>query len=506
MADSQSVVLDDIEWRMLIDGKLVPSSDEKRFPSINPYTEQVIEEAADGTEDDFRLAAAAARRAFDHTTWSTDLDFRLRCLRQLADVVEQNIDEIRTLLVAEIGSPRWLTRDTILDVAVQNIREIADLAEAYPWEKVLADRDFRGVVSKRLVWREPFGVVLGLCSYNAPWPQLLGDIAHAAAAGCTIVLKPSELTPLAGTYLGKIILEGTDFPPGTVNIVTSSIGPRAEVLTRSADVDFVTFVGSVPNGRRVAEAASGTIKQVYLELGGKSPWIVLPGVDAAEQAAEAGKTICTNAGQGCVARSRLLVPRESYEEAVRAAKAAMEAVTYGDPSDLNNFMGPVVSKFHQERILARIQRAVDEGARLVTGGGIPQDQEHGYFVEPTLLADVAPGSDIEQEEVFGPVLAIIPYDTVEEALEIANGTVYGLSATVVATTEEEALAFARKVRSGTIGINGGVWSGPDAPFGGYKQSGTGRKGGVRGFENFLETKVVGIPTSKAPESLAWGEV
>jgi aldehyde dehydrogenase (NAD+) len=277
------------------------------------------------------------------------------------------------------------------------------------------------------------------------------------------------------------------------------------VLTRSGQVDFISFVGSVPNGRRIAEAASGSLKEVFLELGGKSPYVVLPGADVAKEAAEAATIICTNAGQGCVARTRLLLPRNEYEKGVAAAKAAMEALTYGDPRDPTNFMGPVVSKFHQQRILARIQRAVDEGARLVTGGGIPADQPHGFFVQPTLLADVDPDSDIAQEEVFGPVLAVIPYDDPEDALRIANGTVYGLSATVVAGSDQEALEFAKRLRVGTCGVNGGVWSSWDAPFGGYKQSGLGRSGGVRGFENMLETKVIGLRVDRESNSLAWGK-
>ncbi len=492
-------------WLMLIDGELVPASDSATFESIDPYTEQPLGIAPDAGVADVERAIAAARRAFDETDWSRDHAFRARCLRQLQQALRSRLEEIRELLVREVGSPIWLTRDTILEVAVANVGRLADLAESYPYVTTLPEIDFRGAVSRREVWREPFGVAGALCAYNAPWGMLLDAVAYAAGSGCTTVIKPSELTPISGLYLARLIQEETDFPPGTVNIVTSSVGQRGEVITRSPDVDFISFVGSVPNGRRVAEAAAGTLKQIFLELGGKSPWVVLPGADVAAEAAAAARTICTNAGQGCVARSRLLLPRAEYEAGVQAAKEAMEAVTYGDPRDPDNFMGPVVSKHHQQRILGRIERAVAEGARIVTGGGVPADRPHGFFVEPTLLADVAPGSDIEQEEVFGPVLAVIPYDDVEDALRIANGTVYGLSATVAAASDEEALDFARRLRTGTCGVNGGVWSNSDAPFGGYKQSGIGRKGGVRGFENYLETKVVGIRTDAQPSSLAWGE-
>jgi aldehyde dehydrogenase (NAD+) len=493
------------EWRMLIDGEAVPSSNGTTFASINPYDEQPVGYAADASEDDFRRAIAAARRTFDTTDWSRDHAFRARCLRQLQAALRERIEDLRTLLIAEVGSPAWLTRDTILEVAVDNLGTLADLGETYQYETALPEIDFRGAVSQRRVWREPFGVVAALCAYNAPWAMLLDAVGHAAASGNTVVIKPSELTPIAGTVLGRIIREETDFPPGAVNVITSSVGSRGEILTRSEDVDFITFVGSVPNGRKVAEAASGTLKQTFLELGGKSPYVVLPGGDVAKEAAEAARIICTNAGQGCVARSRLLLPREEYEAGVQAARAAMESLTYGDPADPANFMGPVVSRHHQQRILGRIERAVEEGARLVTGGGVPEDQPHGFFVQPTLLADVDPDSDIAQEEVFGPVLAVIPYDDVDGALRIANGTIYGLSATVVGGTDEQALDFARRLRVGTCGVNGGVWSSSDAPFGGYKHSGIGRKGGVRGFENYLETKVIGIRTDTSPTSLAWGE-
>jgi aldehyde dehydrogenase (NAD+) len=494
------------EWRMLIDGELTPSSSGAVFDNIDPTTEQVIGVTADGTREDFERAITSSRRAFDETDWSTNTALRAKCLRQLHDALKRHASEIRPLLVSEVGTPVWLTRDTLFDLPVDRLLHYADLAETFAFDDELEGVDFRGVVSERRIRYEPMGVVAGIIPWNGPWGSGLGKLGPALASGSVIILKPSPDAPWMGTITGKLIAEETDIPPGVVNVVTAKDNLAGEVLTLDPRVDMVAFTGSAPNGRRVAEAASGSLKRMLLELGGKSAWVVLESADVAEQAALAAQTICANAGQGCVARSRLLLPRAKYEEGVAAAKQRMQEIRFGTPHDPHNFMGPLNSKHHRARVLDYIERAKADGNRLVHGGKVPDHLPTGWFVEPTLFADVKPNDTIAQEEIFGPVLAVIPYDSEEEALEIANNSVYGLSAQVAAATNAEAYAFAKKLRTGTVSINNGTWMHMDVPFGGFKQSGIGRQYGKQGFEEYLEIKVLGMPTEAKAKSLAWGEV
>ena len=494
------------EWRMYIDGALVEAGSGRTFDNIDPFTEDSIGVTADGTAEDFRRAIAAARRAFDTTGWSNDAVFRAHCLTQLHQALERRKEEIRALLVSEVGTAVWLTRDTLLDVPIARLADYARLATNYEYEKALPDLDFRGTASRRFRRKEPLGVVAAITPWNGPWGDNLTKVGAGLASGNTIVLKPSPDAPWAGTILGRIAAEETDLPPGVLNVVTSSDNMMGEILTTDPRVDLIAFTGSAPNGRRIAEVSAKTLKRLILELGGKSPYVVLESADVAGQAEVAAKLICTNAGQGCVARSRLLLPRSRYAEGVAAAAAVMSSVTYGDPRDPHNYMGPLVSAHHRARVLGHIERAVAEGSRLVCGGRVPPRFNKGFFVEPTLFADVKPDDYIAQEEVFGPVLAVIPYDDAEDALAIANNSVYGLSATVVAGTDDEALAFANRLRTGTVSVNGGVWMHMDVPFGGYKHSGIGRQFGLEGFESYLETKVIGVPSGGPSRTLAWGEV
>jgi aldehyde dehydrogenase (NAD+) len=494
------------EWRMLIDGKLVPASSGQTFDNINPYTEEVIGVVADGTAKDFDRAVRAARRAFDSTDWATNHAFRAHCLRQLNAALVRHKEEIRPLLVSEVGTPVWLTRDTLFDVPIERLLDSARMAETYPYETELPELDFRGVASRRIQRREPIGVVAVIVPWNGPWGSALGKIGPALASGNTVVLKPSPDASWMGTILGRVAAEETDIPPGVLNVVTSSDNLMGEVLTTHPDVDFIGFTGSAPNGRRVAEVAAKTLKRLLLELGGKSPYVVLESADVAVEAAKAAKLICTSAGQGCVARSRLLLPRARYEEGVAAARDAMAQISVGDPQDPSNYMGPLISRAHRDRVLGWIEKAKADGNRLVCGGSAPSALDRGFFVAPTLFADVKPDDTIAQEEIFGPVLAVIPYEDETDALAIANNSIYGLSAQVAAATDEEALNFARRLRTGTVTVNGGVWMHMDVPFGGYKQSGIGRQFGVIGFELYTEIKVLALPSGKPTNSLAWGEV
>ena len=481
------------ETRNLIGGRLVDAANGATFDNVNPATEEVIGVCADGTKDDMLAAIAAARRAFDDTHWSVDHAFRKKCLGQLADALGDAKDELRDIVVAEVGSPLLLAYAVQCDGYIDAMPYWADLAESYEYEKPMRDISFMGTPQSRLVRREATGVVGAITPWNFPLYLNLCKLGPALAAGNTIVLKPAPDTPWCATTLGRIIAEKTDIPAGVVNVVASADHRVGELLSTDPRVDLVTFTGSTATGRRVMECAAATIKKVFLELGGKSANIVLEDANFAEAIAGVG-TMCAHAGQGCALTTRLLLPRSRYEEGVRLAKEVFEQVPYGDPLDMSHLMGPLVSKKQRERVLAYIERGKNDGARLVTGGGVPKHLPKGFYVEPTIFADVDPASTIAQEEIFGPVLVIIPYDNDDHAVRIANHSMYGLSGAVTSSSEEHALAVARRIRTGTISINGAVWFDIDTPFGGYRQSGLGRENGLQGFEEYLETKVIALPS------------
>jgi aldehyde dehydrogenase (NAD+) len=312
--------------------------------------------------------------------------------------------------------------------------------------------------------------------------------------GNTMVLKPAPDTPWNATRLGRLIAEKTDIPPGVVNILVSSDHLVGEVLTTSPDVDLVAFTGSSATGRRIMEAASATLKPVFLELGGKSINLLLDDADFSAVGA-LSSSVCFHAGQGCAMPTRFMVPRTRYDEAVELAAEAFKGVSYGDPTDASNLMGPLVSQKQRERVLGYIETGTAEGARLVIGGGRPAHLDKGWYVEPTLFADVDNSMTIAQEEIFGPVLVMIPFEDDDDAVRIANDSAFGLSGMITSGDLERAKQIARRVRTGTLGLNGGIWYGADAPFGGYKQSGIGRQCGIEGLEIFTETKTVGWPAS-----------
>ena len=481
------------ESRMLIDGKLVESSTGATFPNVNPATEEVLGHVADGTADDMRAAVASARRAFDETDWGTNHEFRRRCLEQLADAMTRAEEDLRRALVLETGCPVALTYVVQIAVPMDDIRYWAEQATAYDYETWLPEREAMGARHRRLIRREPMGVAGLITPWNYPLYLNIAKLGPALAAGNTAVLKPAPDTPWMGTMLGKLIAEETDIPPGVVNIVTPSDHLVGEVLTTDPRVDIVSFTGSTLTGKRIMEAGAATLKRVFLELGGKSANIVLDDADFANVIPGGVAGVCSHAGQGCALPTRLLLPRSRYDEGLAIAQATMEAIGVGDPWDTNNFTGPVVNARQRDRVLGYIEKGKAEGARLVTGGGPVPGLDKGYFVQPTLFADVDPNSTIAQEEIFGPVLAVIPYEDDADAVRIANNSTYGLSGMVSSASEERALAVARQVRTGTLGVNGGSWFHPDVPFGGYKQSGIGRENGVAGFEEYLETKAIGLP-------------
>jgi aldehyde dehydrogenase (NAD+) len=489
MADASPLVP---EERNLIDGRLVGASDGGTFENINPASEEVIGVCADGTHQDMDTAIGAARRAFDETSWSTDHAFRSRCLTQLCDALDQSRELFRSVVIAEAGSPLLLTYAVQCDAYIDAMPYWAELAASYEYERALPDIQFMGQRQGRIMRREAVGVVGAITPWNFPLYLNLCKLGPALAAGNTVVLKPAPDTPWCATHIGRLIAEETDIPAGVVGIVASSDHEVGALLSSDPRVDLVTFTGSTETGRRVMQAGAATVKKIFLELGGKSAAIALDDADLGLVAGTAS-TVCTHAGQGCALQSRLLLPRSRYEEGLELTRAAFEKLPYGDPTDPSKLMGPQVSRKQQERVLAYIRKGVEEGARLVTGGGVPAHLPKGYFVEPTLFADVDPDSTIAQEEIFGPVLCVIPYEDDDDAVRIANNSIYGLSGGVYSASVERSLAVARRIRTGTLSINGAQWFDVDTPFGGYRQSGVGRENGVQGFEEYLETKVMGVP-------------
>jgi len=478
------------ETRAYIDGELVESSNGARFDNLNPATGKVIGTAADGTKDDADRALAAARRASDEGKWAADPEFRGRCVRQLYEGMLAEKEQLRSIVVREAGAPVSLTGYMHVDNPVDMMAYWAEKAESFPYEEELSPVPFLGRKMRRIQRREPMGVVGAITPWNVPLYLNIAKIGPALASGCTLVLKPAPDTPWSATHLGKIAAEHTDLPPGVLNIVPSSDHSVGEVLASDPRVDMVTFTGSTATGRRVMECGAATVKKVFLELGGKSASVILDDADFAATL-PMGAMTCVHGGQGCAITTRWLIPRSRYDEAVEILKTAFENWSYGDPEDPANLQGPQISQRQQERVLGYIERGVAEGANLLVGGGKPD--RPGFFVEPTLFVDVDPQSTIAQEEIFGPVCCVIPFDDDDDAVRIANDSIYGLSGSVQSASDERALAVARRIRVGTIGLNGGQWFHADTPFGGYKQSGVGRENGEMGFAEHLETKIMGLP-------------
>ena len=472
--------------RLLIDGKLVDA--ETTFATLNPATGEELGQAPDATAAQAEAAIAAARRAFDTTTWSTDTALRIRCLEQLDKALTEHREELRELTIAEVGAPRMLTHGPQLDEPAKLPGYYAELLKTFPMTEELGEKEIRGQRHRRWVEKEAAGVVAAIIPYNYPNQLALAKLAPALAAGCTVVLKGAPDTPLTTLALGELIAAHTDIPPGVVNVLTSSTPEIGELLTKHPDVDMISFTGSTAVGRRIMQAAGDTVKKVFLELGGKSAMIVLDDADFGAAAMFAAFTICSHSGQGCALTSRLLVPRAHHDEIVEKVVAGIGRVSYGDPTDIKTFMGPLISAKQRDKVDGMVQRAVAAGATLETGG---KRVDPGFFYTPTVLTNVDPDAEIAQDEVFGPVLVVIPFEDDDDAVRIANNSIFGLSGAVHSRDEARAIALARRIRSGTFSINGGNYFSQEVPFGGYKQSGVGRESGVAGLEEFLQLKSFG---------------
>ena len=486
------------EQRMLIDGKLVEADSGKTFENVNPATEEILGSVADGSTAEMQRAIDSSRRAFDETDWSTNHAFRKRCLEQLHEALQAEQEELREELILEVGCPRMTTNGPQLDAPLADALSYpAKLIDEFEWETVLPDAvSLQGSLDSRRIWREPVGVVGAIVPWNFPFEVTSHKLGQALATGNTVVLKPAPDTPWNATFLGRLIAEQTDIPAGVVNIVTSSDHLIGEELTLSPKVDMISFTGSTAVGQRIMEKGAATMKRTFLELGGKSATIVLEDADLGF-ATLMGMGACFHAGQGCAIQTRMLLPRSRYEEGVEILKGLFNAVPYGDPQRPDVIMGPVISSKQRERVLGLIEKGKAEGATLAVGGGRPAGDEFakGWWVEPTLFTDVDNSMTIAQEEIFGPVLVVIPFEDEDDAVRIANDSKYGLSGGVFSGSVEHSLAVARRVRTGGLSINGGAPYGPDLPFGGYKHSGIGRQNGVPGFEQYLEVKSLAWPAA-----------
>jgi aldehyde dehydrogenase (NAD+) len=463
--------------KLYIDGAWVPSTGSGSIEVINASTEEVMGHVPEGTADDVAKAAAAAHKAFE--TWSqTPKEERAKYIQKLQEGLGARMQEIGTTVAGEVGMPINLSMIIQAGLPAMIMGSYAQILDEFPFEEEIGNS---------LIVREPVGVVGCITPWNYPLHQIVAKVAAALAAGCTVVLKPSEVAPLNAFMLAEIV-DDAGLPDGVFNLV-SGYGPVVgEAIASSPLVDMVSFTGSTRSGKRVSEVASQTVKRVALELGGKSPFVILPDADL-QEAVQAGIGSCyLNSGQTCIAWTRMLVPKDKMDEAARIAKDVAESYKPGNPFDADTKLGPLVSKDQQERVREYIQKGIDEGATLVTGGPEqPEGLDKGYFVKPTVFANVTNDMTIAQEEIFGPVLSIIGYDDEEDAVEIANDTIYGLHAGVFGGDKDHAVSVARRIRAGQVDVNGGAFN-PMAPFGGYKQSGSGRELGKHGLEEFLEVK------------------
>ncbi|NPC96213.1 aldehyde dehydrogenase [Nocardioides sp. zg-DK7169] len=477
--------------QQLVDGKLSGASDGTTYPIHNPATGEEIGHAPDSTAADVDAAIGAARRAFDEGVWANDVALRVRCLRQLHAALLDNAEAFTALTTAEVGMPGFMMGAAGFDVPVAGLAWVTDLLEGYEFETDLGVARPMGIASRRTVRREPVGVVAAITPWNVPTQINLAKVGPALAAGCTVVLKPAPDTPWLAAELGRLVAEHTDMPPGVFNVVTPRSNEVASVLSTDPRVDMVSFTGSTATGRAIMAAAAPTLKKVFLELGGKSAAIALDDADIAAVAGATAFTACIHAGQGCAITTRLVVPRDRYEEAVQVAAATMESIGVKDPADPGAICGPVISAAQRDRVEGYLRLAEQEGGRFATGGSVLD--RPGHWVEPTVVAGLDNSSRLAQEEIFGPVLVVLAHDGDDDAVRIANDSAYGLSGSVDSASLERASAVAARIRTGTLAVNGGVWFSPDAPFGGYKQSGIGREMGVAGFEEYLETKTLAFP-------------
>tara|TARA_B100001248_G_scaffold51905_1_gene33775 strand:- start:3330 stop:4754 length:1425 start_codon:yes stop_codon:yes gene_type:complete len=468
------------EHKFFINGVWVDPSSTEIIEVENPATEEIIGTIAAGSKEDISDAVEAAKNAFA-TFGSSSKDERIALLESIITNYEDSSEELAAIISEEMGAPLWLSKVAQVTSGLQHFKDTLE---------VLKEFDFEEDGESFLIRKEPIGVIGMITPWNWPMNQMSTKVASAIAAGCTMVLKPSEISPFCGIHLAKVI-EKSDLPNGVFNLV-NGLGPVVgDALSIHPDVDMMHFTGSTRAGIAVAQSSAPTVKRVAQELGGKSANIILDDADL-EKAVSAGVNLCfLNTGQSCNAPTRMLVHASQYDDAVKIAKAAAEATVVGYPNEDGTKIGPISNRTQYEKVKRLIDLGVEEGAKLVTGGSeLPDGFEKGFFVKPTIFSDVTNDMTIAREEIFGPVLSILKYETEDEAVEIANDTPYGLAGYVQSGNPERAKQIANKIRAGQISINGGRSRGPSAPFGGFKTSGNGREHGMLGLHECLETKAI----------------
>ncbi|MEA2626602.1 MAG: aldehyde dehydrogenase [Candidatus Binatota bacterium] len=467
------------QLKFYIDGRWVEPLGKKTIDVINPATEEVIGRVTLGSAEDVDRAVAAAKKAFP--AWSqTTKEERIQLIEKIMAAYQERLGELAAMVTAEMGAPKWLANAAQAPVGLAHIAQTLQILKGYEFEKL------EGTTR---IMKEPVGVCGFITPWNWPINQVMCKVMPALAAGCTMVLKPSEITPLNAMILAEIF-DKAGVPAGVFNLVNGDGPTVGSAISSHPDVDMVSFTGSTRAGIQVAKNAADTVKRVTQELGGKSANIVLEDADLAKAVSRGVQACFMNSGQSCNAPTRMFVPAAKHAEALKIAREAAAAVVPGDPSSDAQVLGPVASRMQFDKIQGLIQKGIDEGAELVIGGpGKPEGLEKGYFVKPTVFGNVRNNMTIAREEIFGPVLCILPYQTEEEAIAMANDTPYGLSGYVQSADPKHAEKVASRLRTGNVHING---AGPDfaAPFGGYKQSGNGREWGAEGFEEFLEIKAV----------------
>jgi len=466
--------------KLYINGQWVASEGTSTIAVFDSTNEEVMANIPEGTAGDVAKAASAAKQAF--ATWSTlPAEERAKYMNRIGDALGGRMDEIASVISRETGMAKNLSNIIQVGIPINSFKQAAAVAESFNYSKE---------IGSSLVVREPIGVVACITPWNYPLHQIAAKVAFAMAAGCTVVLKPSEVAPVDAFMLAEIIHE-IGLPAGVFNLVTGTGPVVGEAMAASKDVDMVSFTGSTRAGRRVAQVGAETIKKIALELGGKSANIICDDLDeetfSKAVMAGVGKSML-NSGQTCSALTRMLVPRTRLAEAEKFAAMVATGMKVGDPFTEGVNLGPLASAAQRDRVQAYINKGIEEGATLIAGGpGAPEGCDKGYYVKPTVFSNVSNKMTIAQEEIFGPVLSMIPYDTIDEAVEIANDSDYGLAGAVFSADKDKAIAIARRMRTGQVEVNGGAFN-PNAPFGGYKQSGVGRELGEFGFEEFLEIK------------------